>query len=311
MAYIFLVSGFILLLISGNYLVKGSVQLARHYKISTLVVGLTVVAFGTSAPEFFVSVKAAFYGVPDIAVGNVVGSNIANIALILGLVAIIYPISIQNKAVWFDWLVMTLVSGLLLVFGFNGVISFIEGVIFIVGLVIYILWSLYQSRKKMNSAANECPAPEMKLRWALLLVVFSIGGLYFGSEWLIKGARHLAASWGVSDRVIGISIVAFGTSVPELATSLVASFRKEADISVGNIVGSNIFNVLAVLGVTSVIKPLPINNIGMFTLDLVWVLGLSVLLLIFMVPLSRGKITRWKGGVFFMSYLAYIYLLFT
>lgn len=311
MAYIFLVSGFIILLISGNYLVKGSVQLARHYKISTLVVGLTVVAFGTSAPEFFVSVKAAFYGVPDIAVGNVVGSNIANIALILGLVAIIYPISIQNEAVWFDWLVMTLVSGLLLIFGFNGVISFIEGVIFIVGLVIYILWSLFQSRKKMNSVGTECPAPDMKLRWALLLVLFSIGGLYFGSEWLIKGARHLAVSWGVSDRVIGISIVAFGTSVPELATSLVASFRKETDISVGNIVGSNIFNILAVLGVTSVIKPLPINNIGMFTLDLVWVLGLSVLLLIFMVPLSRGKITRWKGGLFFMSYLAYIYLLFT
>jgi cation:H+ antiporter len=290
--------------------VKGSVQLARHYKISTLVVGLTVVAFGTSAPELFVSVKAAFDGVPDIAVGNVVGSNIANIALILGLVALVYPIAIKNRSVWFDWLVMFVVSCLLLLFGFNGRISFVEGLLFFIALIIYVLWSFYQSRRRMNKDPEESPAPEMGLLAASALVLASIVGLYFGAEWLVGGARELAAKWGVSDRVIGISIVAFGTSVPELATSLVASFRKETDISVGNIVGSNIFNILAVLGITAIIKPLPIDNPGMFALDMVWALGLAIVLLIFMLPLSNGKISQWKGALFFLIYLSYIYFLF-
>lgn len=310
MAFFYLIAGFILLLISGNYLVKGSVQLARHFKISTLVVGLTVVAFGTSAPELFVSVKAAFNGVPDIAVGNVVGSNIANIGLILGVVAIVYPIGIHNRSVWFDWMVMTIASLLLLVFGYNGVIGFLEGLLFLVFLAGYLAWSFYQSRKRINSGGHDVSRPTMKLYTALLIVIFSIIGLYYGAEWLVNGARELAVSWGVSDRVIGVSIVAFGTSVPELATSLVASFRKETDISVGNIIGSNIFNVLAVLGTTAVIKPLPVNNTGLFAVDLIWVLGLSVVLLVFMLPLSKGLISRWKGGLFFMAYLTYIYVLF-
>jgi cation:H+ antiporter len=150
----------------------------------------------------------------------------------------------------------------------------------------------------------------MGLYAALSVAIVSIVGLYFGAEWLVMGARELAISWGVSDRVIGISIVAFGTSVPELATSIIASFRKETDISVGNIIGSNIFNVFAVLGVTAVIKPLPIGNPEMFTVDMVWVLGLSIVLLAFMLPLSRGLISRWKGGLLLLTYISYIYLLF-
>lgn len=299
-----------MLLVSGNFLVNGSVQLARHFKISTLVVGLTVVAFGTSAPELFVSLKAAFQGVPDIAVGNVVGSNIANIALILGLVAIVYPIAIKNRSVWFDWLVMFVVSVVLLLFGYNGRISLVEGLLFVIALVIYVLWSFYQSRRSMKKTMEESPAPEVGLLAASAMVLVSIVGLYYGAEWLVRGARELAASWGVSDRVIGISIVAFGTSVPELATSLVASFRKETDISVGNIVGSNIFNILAVLGITAVIKPLPINNPEMFALDMVWAIALAIILLAFILPLSRGKITQWKGALFFLIYLSYIYFLF-
>lgn len=311
MAFVYLITGFVLLLVSGNYLVKGSVQLARYLKISTLVVGLTVVAFGTSAPELFVSIKAAFKGVADIAVGNIVGSNIANIALILGLVSIIYPIAIRNRTILFDWVVMTLVTLLLLFFGYNGVIGFLEGFVFLSLLVIYLFWSFYKSRKSINNSGVETPSPELAIHWALLMVLGSIVGLYFGAEWLVEGARELAQSWGVSDRVIGVSIVAFGTSVPELATSLIASLRKETDISVGNIVGSNIFNILAVLGATSVIKPLPINSPGLFTIDLVWMLGLSVLLLLFMIPLSKGMITRWKGALFFLTYLTYLYFLFT
>lgn len=311
MAFVYLIAGFILLLISGNYLVKGSVQLARYLKISTLVVGLTVVAFGTSAPELFVSVKAAYKGVADIAVGNIVGSNIANIALILGLVSIVYPIAIRNRTILFDWVVMTVVTLLLLFVGYNGVIGFLEGFIFLSLLAIYLIWSFYKSRQKINKSRIETPAAELAIHWSILMVFASIVGLYYGAEWLVEGARELAQSWGVSDRVIGISIVAFGTSVPELATSLIASLRKETDISVGNIVGSNIFNILAVLGATSVIKPLPINNPGMFTIDLIWMLGLSVLLLLFMIPLSKGMITRWKGALFFLTYLTYLYFLFT
>jgi cation:H+ antiporter len=309
MAFVYLVAGFILLMISGNYLVKGSVQLARHFKISTLLVGLTVVAFGTSAPELFVSVKAAFKGASDIAVGNVIGSNIANIALILGLVALVYPIAVRNRSILFDWIVMTIASLALLILGYNGTIGLLEGIIFLLCLGIYLWWSFYISRKSIKTS-DVIPIPTMGLYAALSVAIVSIVGLYFGAEWLVMGARELAISWGVSDRVIGISIVAFGTSVPELATSIIASFRKETDISVGNIIGSNIFNVFAVLGVTAVIKPLPIGNPEMFTVDMVWVLGLSIVLLAFMLPLSRGLISRWKGGLLLLTYISYIYLLF-
>jgi cation:H+ antiporter len=309
MAYFYLFLGFVLLMVSGNYLVKGSVQLARHFKVSTLVVGLTVVAFGTSAPEFFVSIKAALKDVPDIAVGNVVGSNIANIGLILGMVALVYPISIHNKSILSDALLMILGTVVLLFFGYNGVIGLVEGILLFSALMAYILWLFYQSKKK-GTVRKEIHPPDMSIFLALAYTLISIAGLYFGAEWMVNGARELALSWGVSDRVIGISIVAFGTSVPELVTSIIAAFRKESDISIGNIIGSNIFNILGVLGASAMIKPLPVNNPEMFVTDMVWALGLSVALLLFMMPFNKGHLSRWKGGVFLSTYIIYIYLLF-
>jgi cation:H+ antiporter len=310
MAYFWLIAGFILLFISGNWLVKGSVQLSRHFKISTLVIGLTVVAFGTSAPELFVSVKAAFNGVPDLAIGNVVGSNIANIGLILGLVAMIMPIVVQNRAILFDWIIMLVASVMLIIVTYNGVLGFAEGVFFLIGLGVYLVWSIYKSRRNSIRTAEVFLSPTNSVVYAIVMVLVSIAGLYYGAEWLVKGARELALGWGVSDRIIGISVVAFGTSIPELATSLIAIYRKENDISVGNIIGSNIFNIWAVLGATSVIKPLPVTDSLMLAVDLFWSIGFAVLLLVFMLPLSNGLISRWKGSILFLLYVVYIFLLF-
>lgn len=310
MAIVWLIAGFVLLFFSGDWLIKGSVALSRHFRISTLVIGLTVVAFGTSAPELFVSIKAAVNGVPDLAIGNVVGSNIANIGLILGLVALFMPILSRNRAVWFDWAVMVAATFLLMFFAYNGTIGFGEGVIFLILLGLYLVWSVYQARRQSNKNKEVFLPAEMPVRKALLWVAVSVAGLYFGAEWLVKGASSLALTWGVSDRIIGISIVAFGTSVPELATSMMALYRKENDISVGNIIGSNIFNIWAVLGVTAVISPLQVNDNEMLTQDLVISVGFAVLLLIFMLPLSRGVISRWKGAVLFLLYIIYIYILY-
>src|SRR5690554_225664 len=311
MAFLWLLLGLVLLFLSGNWLIKGSVALSRRFKVSTLVIGLTVVAFGTSAPELFVSVKAAWDGVPDLAVGNVVGSNIANIGLILGLVALMVPIVSQNRGILFDWGVMVLATLLLMYFSYNGTIGFWEGLSFVVALVVYLLWSVWQARRKSARQGETFLPPGLSLWQAVGLIVLAVGGLYLGAEWLVKGAKSLALNWGVSDRVIGISIVAFGTSVPELATSLIAVFRKENDISVGNIIGSNIFNILAVLGVTSLISPLRINDNAMLANDLLISFLFAVLLLVFMLPLKNGRIGRTKGAVLFLGYVLYMYLLYT
>ena len=310
MAVFWLLIGFVILFLSGDWLIKGSVALSRHFKISTLVIGLTVVAFGTSAPELFVSVQAAFDGIPDLAIGNIVGSNIANIGLILGLVSIVMPISTKNKAIWFDWTIMAVATLLLIMFAYNGTIGFFEGLIFITILLLYLVWSVFHTRRKSMQNNELFLVSEISIFKSVLLIIFSVVGLYFGAEWLVKGATSLAFSWGVSDRVIGISIVAFGTSVPELATSLMALVRKENDISVGNIIGSNIFNIMAVLGVTSLINPLEVKDFAMLVQDIFVSMALGVLLLLFMLPLSNGMISRWKGAILFICYIIYIYVLY-
>src|SRR5690554_378821 len=309
MAYLSLIAGLLLLVFSGDGLVKGSVQLSRHFKLSTLVVGLTVVGCGTSAAELFVSVKAAYNGVPDLGIGNVVGSNIANIGLILGLVAIFMPISIVNRSILRDWIVMMVASLMLVYAVLNGNIGFFEGLIFVSFLVLYIGGSIYNSKRK-KKLQKSFLSPTMVIWKALLYVVVAIVGLYFGADLLVAGAREIAVTWGVSDRVIGVSLVAFGTSVPELVTSMVAMFRKENDISVGNIIGSNIFNIWAVLGATSLITPLPINDLNNVVFDIVISLAFAVLLLVFMIPLRKGVISRWKGGVLFALYIVYIFFIF-
>ncbi|MCG8578348.1 MAG: calcium/sodium antiporter [Bacteroidales bacterium] len=305
---LFLLAGFVLLFFSGDWLVKSSVQLARHFKVSTLVIGVTVVAFGTSAPELLVSLRAVFDGAADISVGNVVGSNIANIALVLGLVSIVYPVKVKKKAVWLDWLVMMVATVGLMVTSKDLILKSFEGMIFLTLLGLYLVWAIFSSRKQ-SKAQEQIETPSMALWKALVLFAFAAAGLYFGADWLVIGAKDIAINLGVSERVIGISVVALGTSVPELATSLVAAIKKESDISIGNIIGSNIFNIWAVLGVTSVIKPVNVNA-SMVNTDYWWMFAIAILLFITILPLSKGIVSRCKGVILLSVYVLYIYLLF-
>lgn len=308
-SYLLVLAGFVLLFLCGNWLVKGGVELSRHFRVSPLVAGLTIVAFGTSAPELFVSVKAVYTDLPDISIGNVVGSNIANVALILGAVAIVFPLHVKRPSVLFDWIVMMVSFLLLFLFLTNGVLQFFEGLIFFSLIIGYIVWSVFSSRRKSAKKKEVFPSPAMKILPAIGLVVLAVAGLYFGAEWLVKGASNLAIDWGVSERVVGISVVAFGTSVPELATSLAASVKKEMDISIGNIIGSNIFNVFSILGITALLKPLNVSP-TVVSFDMVWMVAVAVLLILFMLPLSRGVLSRWKGAILLMVYIVYIWFLF-
>ena len=306
--YIYLAAGLGVLIICGNWLVTGSVQIARHFKISTLVVGLTIVAYVTSAPEMFISVGAALNNSHDIALGNVIGSNIANIACILAIVVIISPIPIRNKAIGFDFLIMFLVTVLLFVFGLNGIIGLFEGIVFISILIVYTVWSVVKSKKTAD--ASKIESATMKPVFAVLLIIAAVAGLYFASGWFVKGAREIALAWGVSERVIAVSIVAVGTSAPELVSSLIAAFRKEADLSIGNIIGSNFFNIAGVLGVTTVVSPVIVNNRTLFITDMIWLFGVTIALLLAMIPLSKGKLSRWEGIVLLLIFAVYMFILY-
>ncbi len=308
-SYLEVLGGFVLLFLCGNWLVKGGVELSRHFRVSPLVAGLTIVAFGTSAPELFVSAKAVYTNSPDISIGNIVGSNIANIALILGAVSIIFPISVRSRAVLFDWTVMMLSFVLLFVFLRNGILQRGEGIIYVVLIVGYVVWSVVWSRRTSAKNNEVFIKPEFTLLKSIGIVGISVGGLYLGAEWLVNGASDLAIGWGVSERVVGISVVAFGTSVPELATSIAAALKKEMDISIGNIVGSNIFNVLSVLGITAILKPLEVSS-RVISYDMVWMVVIAVVLLLFLVPLRKGLLSRWKGAVLLTGYIVYIWFLF-
>nr|WP_321407970.1 calcium/sodium antiporter [uncultured Carboxylicivirga sp.] len=306
--FLLLIAGFVLLFFSGDWLVKASVNLARHFKVSTLVIGITVVAFGTSAPELIVSLSAVFSDSSDISVGNVIGSNIANIALVLGLVAIIFPVKVKRNNIWIDWLVMLIASLGVLIASLNNVISFYEGVVFLLLLALYLVWSVWKSRRDTKQQEN-IQEPAMSIAKALGFFLMATVGLYFGADWLVKGSKTIAISFGISERVVGLSLVALGTSIPELATSLIAALKKESDISIGNIIGSNIFNIWAVLGTTSVIKPLKVSD-AMLHVDYNWMIGVAILLFVLLLPLSKGIINRWKGSVLFIVYATYIYILF-
>lgn len=309
MQYLAILGGLVLLVLGGNYLVMGGVQFARHFKISAVVVGLTVVAFGTSAPELFVSASSAFKGLPDFAIGNVVGSNIANIALVLALTAMVFPIAVNGKEIIFDFYIMIAASVIFYLLILDDDISRIEGFLLFSGIVAYVIYSIRRSKK--NTDADKVNKPTMNIWLAVALIVISSAGLAVGSNILVWGAEKLALQFGVSEKVISITLIAFGTSVPELATSVIAAIKKEADISLGNIVGSNIFNILTVLGVTGIIHPIEIENFELtYRIDFIAMLAVAILLLVFIFPLVKSTITRWKGAILFALYCYYVYQLF-
>lgn len=293
------------LYIGAEWLVRGSSALAARAHITPLVIGLTVVAFGTSAPELVVSLSAAFHGQGDIAIGNVVGSNILNICLILGVAAIIYPMQIKTRTVKKDIPVMLIATILFTVLFWNGKIGRWEGLLFFAGIVAYTFYNLYFARKQKEVA--EAPVAVSR-HWVidLLFLLAGLGILIFASQLLVKNAVFLAKSFGISEAVIGLTIVAFGTSMPELATSIVAACRKNPEIAVGNVIGSNIFNVLAIIGTTALVHPISAPQVNY--VDLLVMLGTSLLLL----PLARTgyKISRVEGVGLVLVYIAYtLYLL--
>ncbi len=309
MEYLLLLLGFILLLYGGKFLIKGGVALADKFNLSSLVIGLTVVSFGTSAPELFVSVVAAIKGHPDVAIGNVIGSNIANISLVLALTAIIIPIPVRSNSVKIDAPFMLLVSFLLWAFLYNQRLVRWEGALFLILIVGYTVGLFKFSKQSIQDKAKQVSIEKMKLWKIILLLILAYLGLAFGSDLLVDNASIIAANFGISERVIAISIVAFGTSLPELTTSLLAAIKGEMDISIGNIIGSNIFNILVVLGLTSLIKPMSVDN-RFLQFDIFWMLGVSIFLFLFILPLKGGKLTRIKASILFLIYCIYLYLLF-
>jgi len=307
--YVLLFAGLLLLFVSGKYLVDSSVHISRLLRIPRMIIGLTVVAFGTSAPELLVSIQAAFSGFPEIAIGNVVGSNISNILLVLAVTALIYPIPVPATSVKRDWPMMMFASLLLFVLSLNGWLTRLEGIVFVGLLVGYIAFSVIKARGMEHPHEEDGQEPSMKWWVAGIIFLASCAGLAFGADLLVSNVAIIAEEFGISQRVISVTMVAVGTSIPEVATSVIAALRKETDISVGNIIGSNIMNILSVLGFTSLISPIRVDaQIARF--DIPWMLGISFLLLLLMLPAARSRITRWEGVFMIIIYLLYIYLLF-
>lgn len=307
--YLLAILGFLFLLGSGRYLVEGSTSLAKYFGLSTLLIGVTVVAFGTSAPELLVSLQAGVKGHPEISLGNVIGSNISNIALVLAITAIIMPIPVKRQSLFFDWPFMMIISILFYLFGRNFMLGRIEGVIFNVLLIGFIYFSIKRSRK--NTDKKNSARPSKSILWkAVIMVVLSSAGLVFGADLLVDNAVFIAKDMGVSERVISITMIAVGTSLPELVTSVMAAIKKEMDISVGNIIGSNIFNILSVLGITSIIKPIQIEPI-ILNFDILWMLAISLLLFFLLLPFKKPKLSRFDGVILLLVYAFYLYRVFS
>lgn len=300
--------GLLLLFFGGDYLVKGAVGLALKANIPPMLVGMTIVALGTSAPELLVSFGAAWVGNGDIAAGNVVGSNIANVGFILGITALIFPIILTKQTLKNEWLAVMIASFLLLIFFGDRYLSRWEGIVFIILLIVYLFAQFYLARKNNQMDANIPVETKHQSIW--LLLVFIVGGciaLVFGAKWFLIGAVDLAKAFGISDRVIAVTLIAFGTSVPELSASLIAAFRKQNDISLGNILGSNLFNILFILGVSASISPFQVSP-DLATRDMWWMIGISSLLLPF--TLWRSKASKWEGFLMIALYTVYVFMLF-
>lgn len=306
MSYLLIVIGLVMLVFGGDVLVQGASGIAKRFKLSPLVIGMTVVAFGTSAPELMVSVKAAYMGSPEIALGNVIGSNIANIALVLALTVLIFPLLIDRNSKLIDWPVMFIASIVFYLFALDGSISRIEGSIMFIALVAFTIFII---RNSLNQSKSYEPDLEEHIPNIWLSIGKNLAGLvllYFGSKWLVSGAIEVAENFGVEERIIGVTVIAFGTSVPELAASIMAAIKKEADISIGNLVGSNIFNILCVIGLTAIIKPIEVTD-KIINPDMYWMLAIALALGVIL--FFWKKIQRWHGVILILSYLSYITIL--
>lgn len=309
--YLFLVLGLIILLIGGKILVDGSSSIAQMLGMSPALIGLTVVAIGTSLPELIVSISAALKGNSDISLGNVLGSNLSNIGLVLGLSGIFYPILIQKSVLRFDYVITLIVSIIFFGLSLDGMLNFWDGIILI---SIFFVFSLYllrhissgiQDTKHINKASED---PVDRYSWikASSFFVGGVAGLYLGAELLVVNAINISRELGITERVIGITIVSIGTSLPELVTSIMAALSKQTDLAIGNILGSNILNIVLILGVTSILQPIRVAP-EFLASDYWWMIGITLVLF----PLMRTKmrISKIEGAILLSIYLTYLYFL--
>lgn len=306
-----LLGGFIVLTLGGHYIVKGAVSLALLARVATAVVGLTVVAFGTSLPEMAVSVNAAAQGSTDIAYANIIGSCIFNIAVILSLSSIIKPVLITRETKRFEYPAMIVVLIAALVFAIDGTVQRVEGITLAIGLAAFLAMTVRRAKRKgvavpvadtIKQEVKETPRTLSGWTNALGLVSLGLVGLWFGADLLVTGASDIARGWGISERVIGLTIIAMGTSLPELAASAMASYHGEHEIALSNLMGSNVFNILAVLGITAAVFPVPVNPRAI-TLDNWAMLGFSVALL--PILLTGNEVKRWHGALLLTGFAGY------
>ncbi|MHC1774395.1 MAG: calcium/sodium antiporter [Lentimicrobium sp.] len=313
MSYLLLIGGLLLLIFGSNWLVDGASSLARKFNISDIVIGLTVVAFGTSSPELVVNLIASFNGKTDIAIGNILGSNIFNILAILGITAMFLPVAVKNNTVWKE-IPFSILAILIVGFIANDVlidghqkneISRIDGLVLLGFFSIFMAYTFILA--KQSGPLMEVEKVQMSVPKSGLYVIIGLIGLFFGGRFLVMGAVDIARTLGMTESVIGLTVVAAGTSLPELATSITAALKKNSDIAIGNVVGSNIFNLFFILGTSAVIRPLPFSMSSNF--DIITVLMASLLMFLFVFIRKGRKIDRLEGAFFLILYLAYtIYL---
>jgi len=302
--YLLISAGFVLLIFGANYLVDGSSGLAKRFNVSNLIIGLTVVAFGTSAPELVINLVAAINpDTTDIALTNIIGSNMINTFVILGAAAVVFPIVSQKSSRRFDIPLSLIAPIVVLLLSLNGIITQIDGVI----LLLFFGWFMYSNIKNAIRHPDEAQAEDykpMKIWKAVFFVVAGLGTLIIGAQLIVPSATKIAAKFGVSQSIIGLTIVALGTSLPELATSVVAAFKKNSDIALGNVIGSNIFNIFLVLSTSAIIRPLPSYE-GM-SYDLIITAAGSLLVLLFIYANKERTIKRWGGILFLALYTIFL-----
>jgi cation:H+ antiporter len=311
MSLIWIILGLLLLVVGGEFLVRSSVALSFKLNISKMVIGMTVVSFATSAPELLVSLNAALTGSPAIALNNVIGSNIANIGLVLGITALVSSIAVDKSFYKLNWPVMMLFSIALYYFLYNdNQLTPIEGGILFTALIIFLVVLIKSAKKDaIPEEVDDSLAVVSNFKIFLWLLIGGIA-LYFGSVWLVDGAKELATALGVSDAVIAATVIAIGTSVPELAASVIAAVKKEKALSLGNLIGSNIFNIGSVLGLTSIIKTIPVTDSAILGRDIFWMLAFAAVLIPLIIIPKRFQISRYKGLLLVSAYAVFILLAF-
>ncbi len=311
-ATLLFIAGLVLLTLSGDALVRGAVIVAERFHVPPIIIGLTIISMGTSAPEFFVSIQAALEGAPGLSVGNAIGSNIANALIVLGLPALIAPLYFTTPGMRRSAMFMLGVSVGFVVLASDGMISTTDGVLLLIAMGVYLTLSVMVAsqarRQKILDIADEPAAEPKNLTKALAYLLFGFAGLGFGAKLIVEGALSLAAMWGIGETVVGTTIVALGTTLPEIAATLAASFRREAGVAIGNVIGSNVFNILGIIGVTAIIVPLPVTP-HLLNFD-VWVLLASSAIFAPLVFL-RKPIGKAVGTLLTLGYISYLIFSFT